>query len=193
MVEEKDFYRPGEIVPTVFQLTEFILPWLDELRMGCWPRDYRITGYTDSNAKSPNRNTRCSFLNAAELAAEIDFRLSRCVDSIMLILAYTANPPWTIEKIAQSLHYDEEDLRHEMRLMLKYIAGRQRKGQSYPRWKADRKRKDINYMSFNQGSGDKPLEIDPSPNFISAMKRIAEGLENSKLDLRRVKAVEVPI
>lgn len=139
MVEQKDFYRPGEIVPTVFQLTEFILPWLDELRAGCWPRDYRITGYTDSEAKSPNRNTKCPFQNAAELAAEIDSRLSRCVDSIMLILAYTTNPPWSIERIAQSLHYDEEDLRHEMRLMLKYCAGRPRKKLTYPQWKAVRK------------------------------------------------------
>jgi hypothetical protein len=37
------------------------------------------------------------------------------------------------------------------------------------------------------------LEMALSPKFVSAMKRIAEAMDNSKLDLNRVKEVEVPI
>ncbi len=162
MVEQKDFYRPGEIVPTVSQLIEFILPHLDDLRLGCWPPDHRITGYTNSEAKSPNRNTKCSFLNAAELAAEVDDRMSKVVDSIALILAYTANPPWSIERIAQSLHYDEEDLRHEMRLMLKYVAGKNQKADSYLEWKRKRKYREkatLNVASSADSALDKILSL----------------------------------
>lgn len=37
------------------------------------------------------------------------------------------------------------------------------------------------------------LEIALSPKFILAMKKIVEGIDNSKLDLERVKEVEIPI
>lgn len=37
------------------------------------------------------------------------------------------------------------------------------------------------------------LEMALSPKFISAMKRIVEGMDNSKLDLGRVKEVEIPL
>lgn len=37
------------------------------------------------------------------------------------------------------------------------------------------------------------LEMALSPKFVSAMKRIVEGMDNSKLDLGRVKEVEFPI
>jgi len=37
------------------------------------------------------------------------------------------------------------------------------------------------------------LEMALSPKFISAMRKIVEGIDNSKLDLERVKEVEIPI
>ena len=138
MIEEKEWYAPSEIIPTVYQLETFILPNLDDLRIGVWPEDYRETGYQDDGRRS-NVIARAAFVDAAELSAEIDDRMSVIVDSIALILYYTAR--WPVERIAQSLHYDELDLWREMKLMLKYIAGRNRKKQTYPQWKADRRRR----------------------------------------------------
>ena len=139
---EKEWYSPAEIIPTVYQLETFILPNLDDLRIGVWPTDSRETGYQD-DGRSSNKSSKASFVDAAELAAEIDDRMSGVVDSIALVLHYTAE--WPVEKIAANLHYNELDLWQEMRLMLKYVAGRNRKLQTYPQWKADKRRRNAIY------------------------------------------------
>ncbi|MBE3145442.1 MAG: hypothetical protein IMZ61_16195 [Planctomycetes bacterium] len=131
---QKEWYPPGEIIPTVFQLTSFVLPNLDDLRLGTWPVDPTPTGYID-NGKG-TKNSRAPFENAIMLAAEIDERLSKIVDSVALTLFYTAQPPWTIQDIARSLHYREDDLGWEMSMMLRFIAGIRRKTDNYPTWKA---------------------------------------------------------
>ncbi len=134
--EEEDWWAPGEVIPTVSQLEMFVLPSIDELRNGDWPPDPRPTGYADY--RKTRTNKQAHFIHAAELAAEVDERMDRITDSIALILYYTAG--WELHKIAKALHYyDELDLWHEMRLMLKYVAGRKRKATTYPRWKAIRK------------------------------------------------------
>lgn len=137
IIEAKEWYSPGEVIPTVDQLTSFVLPHLDMLRNGDWPVDPRPTGYVGSSSK-PNPG-RAYFINAAELAAEIDERMSKVLDSIALILFFTAQPPWPIQDIARSLHYpDPIDLEYEMSMMLRYIAGYKRKRDTYPDWKAKR-------------------------------------------------------
>lgn len=128
-----DWYKPSEVIPTVSQLQFFVLPYLDDLRDGSWPPDTRDTGYFD-NGRSSTRVTIAPWLGAAELAAEIDERMGRVVDSVALILHYTAG--WEWYKVARNLHYTENELRREVILMLKYIAGRNRKRDTYPRWKA---------------------------------------------------------
>ncbi len=132
MIAEKEWYRPGEVIPTVYQLEHFVLPNLDELRLGVWPTDPRPTGYIDTGKSQ--RNLKAYFIDPGELAAEVDKRMSRIVDSIALVLHYTTE--WPMPKIAQYLHYDELELWREMRLMLKFVAGYKRKRDSYPTWKA---------------------------------------------------------
>lgn len=156
----KEWYSLGEVVPTVNQLTTFVYPNLDELRNGTWPTDPRPTGYV---GRSRSHSNKAPWENAAVLAATIDERMDRIVDSIVLILYYTDprgeghNPDWqkdlfkgkitndripyyTLAKIARELHYhNETELWEEMKLMLGYIRGRDTKTDSYPQWKAVRK------------------------------------------------------
>ncbi len=134
--QQLEWFEPRQIIPDVFQLQTFCLPYLDDLRLGEWP--VKPTGYIE-HARCTTRNTG-SFVTAADLAIELDERLSRIVDSIALILFYTLNPTWSIEHIARSLHYDELELETEMRRMLKYLAGRNRKRQTYSQWRADVRR-----------------------------------------------------
>ncbi|MFA5252744.1 MAG: hypothetical protein WC454_09205 [Phycisphaerae bacterium] len=129
-----NWYAPNEIhgAGTVEQLRDFLLPNLDDLRNGTWPVDERQSGRPGGHCN------RAPFVTAADVAAEIDFRMSGIVDSIALTLRYTAFPNWTYHAIARSLHYDEEGLMMEMELMLEFISGRKRKRNTYPEWKAKR-------------------------------------------------------
>ena len=127
------WYEPKDVLPNVEQLQSFVLPYLDDLKLGEWPT--KPTGYVDKG-KSSTRNV-ASFGTAADLYIEIDYRLGCIVDSIALILFYTSNPTWSIERIAAHLHYDEIDLEHELAYMLFYISGKNRKRRTYPEFKAD--------------------------------------------------------
>jgi len=154
MIEEKDWYLPWEVVPTVYQLENFVLPYLDDLRLGSWPPDCRTTGYTNDGMSIPTNN-KAHFVDAIDLAAEIDERMNMMVNSEALILYYTdprgvghnpdlkyrdydddKHPVYNYRRIAWMLHFlDEHDLEIEMHYMLKYVAGSKRKTQTYPRWK----------------------------------------------------------
>ena len=133
-MKQQDYWPINEIkgAGTVDQLRYFLLPHLDDLRQGFYPVDSRKIGRPGGG-----QNNNAKFVGAVEIAAEIDLRLDRIVDSIALILRYTAYPNWTIAAIARSLHYKvQEDLEIEMEYMLRYISGRKRKTQTYPQWKA---------------------------------------------------------
>jgi hypothetical protein len=133
-MEQQDYWPMSEIhgAGTTDQLRYFLLPHLDDLRHGYYPEDPRRIGRPGGGF---NKNAK--FVGAVDIAAEIDLRMDKIVDSIALILRYTAYPNWTLQDIARSLHYrDQEYLEIEMEYMLRYIAGRKRKVQTYPQWKA---------------------------------------------------------
>jgi hypothetical protein len=130
VIERKEWYSNSEIIPTVDQLTDFVLPNLPILRDGYYPNDPREIGRPGCGDQ---RNAR--FIPAAELAAEIDYRMSKLRYSIALTLCYSAQPGWTIQQVAFELHMDEEELQYEIYYMLKYIAGSRRKAETYADWK----------------------------------------------------------
>jgi hypothetical protein len=132
----KDWYSPQEIVPTMEQLEDFILPNLEMLRGGTYPTDPREAGRPGSGERSCAR-----FVPAAELAAEIDARLVRIPKRVAITLHYTVQPAWTYAQIARELNMDEEKLEMEMFLMLKYLVGKDRKVDDFAVWKSKRKKK----------------------------------------------------
>lgn len=127
---KKEWYSPQEIVPTVDQLENFILPNLEMLRSGYYPTDPREVGRPGTNSR-----TCAKFVPAAELAAEIDIRLKRLNKRIAITLRYIKSPPWNMAEIARELNMDEEKLDAEIWLMLCYLAGKRRKVHDFAVWK----------------------------------------------------------
>jgi hypothetical protein len=112
-----DWWAPGHIVYCFKQYNNFLLPWLDCLRDGEWPPE--PTSYV---GKSSNRNTLAPFVNAEEVAGEIDYRLEMLPDKGKLLLSYD----WDKE-YSPLLSWEAE-------INLKFICGWKRKRISYRRW-----------------------------------------------------------
>jgi len=133
-VVRKDWYSPSEIIPTVFQLTEFILPNLYDMRNGTWPPDPLKIGQPGYDSKV---NYIASFIPAAELAAEIDQRLAMIGPTAFSLLGrYSDNPPKPLKDLCILMRCGEEHLDYEHRIMLGFIAGSRRKDSPYRVWKA---------------------------------------------------------
>lgn len=141
MSDAISWWPPREVVPTVEQLVTFVLPHLDELRNNEWPVQHTGDGIPSDGRVPRVSNSHNAPPNAArDLAAEIDERIDRILDGEALILRFTAYPRWSMRDIAEHYRYKSvEELGAEMRLMLKYVAGKQGKKQTYPQWKAVRK------------------------------------------------------
>lgn len=132
---EKEWYAPFEIIPTVFQLREFLLPNLNDLRGGTYPTDPQQSGRPGYN---PVFRPNARFVSPVEVAAEVDKRLDRLpVYSAALELWYADNWQYnsTIDELARKFHCGGEWLLAEMKWMLRYMAGKRIKIDSYIDWK----------------------------------------------------------
>ncbi len=131
----KEWYGPKEIQYCVHQIM-WIIYNLPDLREGIYPRDPRVTGYTDPFGKSNVRNQTASHVIPCEIAAELRVRVSQCGVEGKLLLAETL--------LGQSFGC----LSPEARTALYYCCGRRRKSTSYRQWIALRtQRKDRKYIS----------------------------------------------
>ena len=102
----------------------FIIENLWEIRDGSWPKQDRETGYTDAGVRGQPRQS-APFEKSAQIAAEVDLRLSRC----------------GIEgKLLEYEVQDGRELSETSYQVLNYVSGWRRKRQSYNQWKADRNR-----------------------------------------------------
>jgi len=122
----------------------FILPNLNDLRAGSYPPDPSQNGRPGYEI-----HNQAAFVKAAEIAAEVDIRMSEIKNSIALELRYTEYPAWNIERIAKSLHWEYETLEQEMTWMLRYIAGRKRKVDDFVTWKAKAQHKKRYFLSLD--------------------------------------------
>jgi hypothetical protein len=151
------WFSPREIIFSKKQLTEFILPELNNLREGCYPSepDEYITykGNTQMVMKRSsyqgNRGKKilpmAHFVAAAEIAAEVDSRLKEIPKWWWVTSFYTDG--FTLEEIAKFNKTTLEQIERELRRMVAYLAG----------WK--RKRVDYNYWCRGKDLLDKVLEM----------------------------------
>jgi hypothetical protein len=127
------------------QLEHFLLPELNNLRAGFYPSEpdeyvtyakgvkveTKRSGYEKSGRKSTNH--QAPFIAAAEIAAEIDARLSKCPQGWWVQSYYTDG--FTFVEIAKFNHTTEEWARREIGRMVKYLVGWKRKQVDYEAWK----------------------------------------------------------
>lgn len=129
------------------QLEMFLLPELNNLRAGDFPTEpdeyityehgVRITrqrsGYEKSGRKSTNHNA--PFIQAAEIAAEIDSRLAMIPIPGRYWVTENLTDGFTFEEIAKFYHVTEDQVKREIGRMVKYMVGWKRKEVNYKEWK----------------------------------------------------------
>ena len=123
---ENDYYRPSDIVYSPGQVL-WIIYNLPILRGGQWPNDPASTSTEPLGGKQ--HNTQAPFIQASEVVAEIDVRLSRTGTSGKLLIA----------QIKGNCYWGE--LHRESKEALFYCVGVRRKKTSFSVWKAERNRK----------------------------------------------------
>ncbi len=130
------WFPPREIRFSREQLTEFILPNLNELRRGEYPPECRETGYED--IKSKNIPRYAYFIAAAEIAAEIDARLMMCGDKADIILGlYVPLEDGTMVEpgqIAKDFGVSDDELYWLQKRLLNYLSGWRRRTLDFEDW-----------------------------------------------------------
>ncbi len=134
---ETEYYKPNEIHFSREQI-EWLIPLLPLLRNGVYPRDPKETGFYDTPVGKRQIKAKAGFISAAEIAAELDFRLQMCnSDGLFLEMVYSQpdDKVFVMQHIASALKVDINIIDRDIERALRYISGYRRKSRSYYQWK----------------------------------------------------------
>ncbi len=120
----------------------FVLENWATLEEGKWPRDPREVGYSETPQELKGQKFRTSqrfrkavapFQTAADIWAEIDFRLKKCGQDGEWLLDYFALGK-DLEAIARSAGVDLYEVNKRTSRALKFVSGYKRKRRPYGQW-----------------------------------------------------------
>ncbi len=103
---------------------------LDLLQEGQWPPDPKGSGYIDAPIGKKSGKHKAYFETPCQFAAEVGSRLKTTGEAGEAL----------VDEIIGGIP-DYEGLSRPAKRALNYISGWRRRDQSYPEWKADRKRR----------------------------------------------------
>lgn len=142
------WFPPERVTFSRFQMTNFLLPHLDLLEMGDYPREpeqYRTlnevgevikkerSSYAGPEFHTPSWRKHGKHEMACMIGAEIRYRLDRCPHGwIVPLLADGYEEPL---ELARRCRLTEDQMKKEYRLMLDYICGWRRKLCTFHEWK----------------------------------------------------------
>ena len=134
-----DYYKPNEIWQRwSAKQVKWLIPYLPLLRGGSYPRDPTESGYTESPLGRRQVKAKASFIGAAEIASEIDWRLCQCgEDGLFLEMVYSQPEDiyFVMQHIASALKVDINTVERKVHQALRYICGKNRKSRSYQQWR----------------------------------------------------------
>lgn len=114
---------------------------LSSLRNGQWPPSHKESGYINAPIGKKGAKTEATFVKAASIAAELDWRIAKCgVDGLMLEFLYAFEPEdelFIIEHMAQCLNMEVKEVSRRIRNALYYVSGERRKKTSYSQYQRD--------------------------------------------------------
>lgn len=129
---------PGALYYDLEQV-EWLLPQLEDLRVGNYPPEPRNSGYVGIQQRITER---APFEIACQIAAEIDLRLDRTwPDNDLVERKYCKGLSET--EIAKKVHKDEFEVYKRIRSAVSYIASG-----SIPRWIDTEDRRGISYREW---------------------------------------------
>ena len=134
---EPEYYKPGEIRYSRQQI-EWLIPYLPFLRSGSYPRDPAESGYTEASISKRQIKAKAGFITGAEIAAELDWRISQCgIDGLFLEMSYSQpdDKMFVIQHIATALRVEVSQIERDIHRALNYISGFRRRTRTYSQWK----------------------------------------------------------
>ncbi len=128
------YWRPNQIRFTKPQV-KWLLGFIDDLRNGDYLRDPTETGYVDPATKQRHVSGKAKFLKAADIAAELDKRITNAkLDGLLMEFYYSADVEdllFRAEHIAQCLAMPVSEVTKRIRNALFFVSGQRRKAGSY--------------------------------------------------------------
>jgi len=129
---ETEEYVPSYRIRFSRDQVMFLLRHLDLLRQGIYLSDH--TGYVDIPSGRKKRRRRAPFVLAAEVAAELDWRLSRTGLNRYLVEDVITNGLLE-EIVASKVNLPVEEVNLRVRSVIAFCCGFKRKKSSYSAWK----------------------------------------------------------
>ncbi len=138
---------PNKVVYSRLQMILFLLPNLFELREGEYPSEpdeyycvlpqlgevYRKRSNYEEPRIKKKKSNKAPFIIAAEIAAEVDKRLSMTPCGHWLIAHYTDG--YGVDQIAATSRLSPTTIENEIKTTLKYVSGWKRKRLSFNDYK----------------------------------------------------------
>ncbi len=130
-----------------FKFTKAQIKWgeanIVTLRNGVWPPSHKESGYVGEPYKK-RVSHEGSFVKAASIAAELDYRIEKCgVDGLMLEFLYafdSADELFVMEHMAQCLNLERKEVTQRIRNALYFVSGVGRKTGIYSQYIKDGRR-----------------------------------------------------
>lgn len=166
-----DWIAPKDIVYSVEQIKEFLLPMLISLQQGYYPCD--ATGYTPAEYKSIRILSRATFVQAVEIAAELTYRISRVPDGQLLIDLYTYHQPE--KKLIDKYKLNKWNFWLTVNVMLQYVKGKKRKHLSWDRW--FQSTDNVAVFKYNQHTQKRSFKLDKQKRELELVDRVLRGLK----------------
>ncbi len=131
-----DWYSPSAIEKAYSQaMVKWLIPILPVLRDGLYPPNPKESGYVDPASKQHRVNAKASFQKAADIAAELDKRITNAgADGLILEFYYSADDAdlkFRAEHIATALNVSVQEISQRIRDALYFVSGQNRKAGSY--------------------------------------------------------------
>ena len=98
---------------------QLLLPYLYQMRIGCYPIDPRETGYTDTNWGELRKTA--PYIQACEVAGELDSRLAKTGQDRYILEDFYCNG-MELYKIARKLNLSEEKVGMKVSSSFSYIS-----------------------------------------------------------------------
>ncbi len=134
----QDKYWPPNQIRFTREQIEWLISVLPLLRNGTYPRSPTETGVYDTPIGKRQVKAKAPFINAAEIAAELDARLTSCgCEGLFLEMVYSQpdDKLFVLQHIAATLKVDINRVDRDIERALRYCCGYRRKSRSYSQWK----------------------------------------------------------
>lgn len=133
------WFSPAEIRFSQEQVV-WLLQNLEILRSGCWPPEYKETGYSGSKT---TQKRRAPFDTPACILSELEKRIERAgIDGILLEFVYSTDSQDRLSlesHIASAMRLELRAIERRVEAALRYVCGEKRKYRSYKEFREHKK------------------------------------------------------